>query len=86
MKLSDVIRLSNAIRLSSMIRLDDAISLSNVIKLNNIIRLSNIMRLKAGQQREDLRLLGHYRRVIVINKWLLFEAAIGQKDEVLFRS
>ena len=86
MKLSNVMRLSNAMRFSNVIRLNNVISLSNVIRLNNVIRLSNIIRFRAKQQGDDLRLLGHYKKVIVINKWLLFEAAIGQKDEVLFYS
>ena len=90
---SDAMRLSNVMRLNDIIRLGDvmrlggnAIRLGNIIRLNNIMRLSNIMRLKAGQQRKDLRLLSHYRKIIVVNKWLLFKAAIGQKDKVLFHS
>ena len=79
-------RLSNAIKLSSVIRLNNAISLSNIIRLNDIIRLSNAIRLRAGQQRKDLRLLGHYKRVIIINKWLPFRAAIGQEGKILFCS
>jgi len=67
MRLNDAIRLSNVIRLNGdIIRLNDAIRLSNIIRLNsNIIRLnnaislSNIIGLRAGQQREDLRLLNY---------------------------
>ena len=80
MKLSDVMRLgSNAMKLSNVIRLDNVIRLRNVIRLDNIIRLNNAIRLKARQRGKDLRLLSYYKRVIVVNKWLLFETAIGQK-------
>src|SRR6266571_7462906 len=67
-------------------RLSNIISLSNMIRFNDIMRLSNAIRLRARQQGENLRLLSYYKRVMVINKWLPFEAAIGQKNKVLFYS
>src|SRR6266702_2429726 len=75
MKLSDVMRLGS-----------NAMKLRNVIRLDNVIRLNNAIGLRARQRGEDLKLLGYYKRVMVINKWLLFKTAIRQKDKVLFHS
>ena len=87
MKFNNMIRLSgNVMKLSNIIRLNNTIRLRNVIRLDNIIRLNNTIRLKAGQQGEDLRLLGYYRKIIIVNKWLPFETAIRQKNKILFRN
>ena len=47
-------RLDDAIRLGDVIRLN-----GDAIRLDNVISLSDVIGLRAGQRREDLRLLGY---------------------------